>query len=168
MPPKFIQSSASCYNETALILTLTNNQEIYRQINTLKPKDLVKVYPNEYKPIKYIGKKILINDPNISNTMYIMKKTENNNLIDDLIVTGKHLILDPNPGKKNLRIGDNILTPANRSKLFTKVQDKEIYTYYHLVLSSDKNEHFCIWANGLISESTNEKTFLSHNFDLIE
>jgi hypothetical protein len=150
--------------------TITNNQEIYQSIETLKPGDLIKVYPNTYKPIKYIGYNILLNTPSDTKTMYIMKKTETNNLIEDLIVTGEHFIEDNNNNKRitKLNLEDKILIPAKNSNLFTKINDNEIYTYYHLVLDTENDQHCLIWANGILSESTKKSHFMSYNFKMIE
>lgn len=155
----------SCYNKGTKIRTLKD----YEQIENLKAGDLVMIYPDGYKAIKYIGKKTLRNDPKNSKTMYIMKKTELNNLIEDLIVTGDHFIEDIRTRSTvKLYIDGKKLIPANKSKLFTKIEDNENYTYYHLVLENDQDKHFCIWANGVISESTSMEHFLSCNFELIE
>ena len=70
----------SCYDISTYILTLQNSIESYRQINTLKPGDLVKVYPEGYKRIELIGYKKVINHPIYIQTMYIMEKSETNNL----------------------------------------------------------------------------------------
>ena len=91
-------------------------------------------------------------------------------LIDeDLIVTGWHFIEDGSKRTKyHLRINDKILIPANKSKLFTKINNNEEYTYYHLVLDTETDEHCGIWANGMLSEATTKSYFLEHTFKLIE
>ena len=60
----------------------------------MKLNNLVKVYPNNYKPIKYIGYSKLKNNSHDYRTMYIMKKSQLNNLVEDLIVTGLHYVED--------------------------------------------------------------------------
>ena len=156
----------SCYDNSSHILTLSNSIESYRQINTLKPGDLIKVYPSGYKPIKLIGYQTLINYPTDKTTMYIMKKTENNKLTQDLILTGLHLVKSKDESFNYIIDGVKLIY-VKKSKLFKKIEDVKEFTIYHLVLESEKDKHFCIWANGIISESTNEKHFLRHNFTLI-
>lgn len=44
-----------------------------------------------------------------------------------------------------------------RNLQFIKLEDKNLYTYYHFVLECDENEgdkRFGIWANGILSETT--------------
>ena len=112
----------------------------------------------------------MVNDPTTKFfCMYIMYKSESNNLIQDLIVTGGHYIesetdLINMTNKINVNINGKTLIVAADSVLFTKINNTDIYTYYHLVLESDKDEHFCIIANGIVSESTIRSHYYSHNF----
>jgi hypothetical protein len=162
-----LSNNPVCYNKGTKILTIQNNEEIYQTIETLKPGDIVKVYPNSFKSIKYIGYKTCINDEQNNTTMYIMKKTNNNDLLEDLIVSGLHYVYDPNHSNEpNIKIEDKTLIEVRYSKLFTKVKNNDVYTYYHLVL--DDGKHYGIWANGLLSESCFYKHFLEHGFTLIE
>jgi hypothetical protein len=155
-------SNPLCYNEDSNILTLINGKEEYREIRFLKKGDLIKIYPNSYKKIEYIGKNILKNSLSID-TMYICKKNSNNKLIRDLIVTGLHHIeYDETSNDEYKIILDGIaLLPSCKSSLFTKIIDDNFYTYYHLVLESNENEdnHYVIWVNGILSESTNKYYF---------
>ena len=165
----YVISNASCYNEDTLILCLIDNEEKYCKIQDLRKGVLVKTL-NGYKKIELIGKRQMINDPTTKfHSMYIMYKSESNNLIQDLIVTGYHYIesetdLIKMRNKKKININGKTLIVAADSVLFTKINNTDIYTYYHLVLESDNDEHFCIIANGIVSESTNRSHYYSHNF----
>ena len=89
-----------------------------------------------YRKIELIGKNIMINEPTIFNCMYIMKKTEDNTLLEDLIITGGHSILvdelthEEQHQQKLLRfdekIDDKILLLASKSKKFNKIELKLI------------------------------------------
>jgi hypothetical protein len=164
---KILLANPVCYNKGTKILTIQNNQEIYQPIETLHIGDIIKVYPNTCKPIKYIGYKKCINDHQNYTTMYIMKKTNNNDLIEDLIVTGLHHVYDPNfSNEPNIILHDKTLIEACRSKLFTKVKNNDEYTYYHFVL--DDGKQYGVYANGLLSESMFERTFIDKKFTLIQ
>jgi hypothetical protein len=80
--------------------------EEYRLVQDLMVGDLVKAYMNDYKQIKQIIKGFIINNPkNRSNCMYIMNKTEENGLIDDLVVMGNHgILLDEAEQKEKSRM----------------------------------------------------------------
>jgi len=88
-------SSPSCFNEGTKILCLNKNlEEEYISIEHLRKGDLVKSYKHGYRKIDLIGKNPMINNPQKCNEcMYKMEKTDENELIDDLIITGGHAIL---------------------------------------------------------------------------
>jgi hypothetical protein len=46
------------------------------------------------------------------------------------------------------------------SDQFAPMQDTNLYNYYHLLLENndDEEERFGIWANGILTETPNEKT----------
>jgi hypothetical protein len=159
----FVQSTPKCYNKGTLIKTING----YQKIENLKQGSMIHVYPDSFKPISHIGFKKLINNPSDYKTMYIMKKSNSNNLIEDLIVSGLHHVYDANYiNEPNIKIQDKILIEACRSKLFSKVQDNEEYEYYHFVLEGGKQCGIC--ANGLLSESMEINGFLQTNFQLID
>jgi hypothetical protein len=169
----------ACFNEGTLILTLNNNlQEEYVHIENLKEGDLVKTYKHGYRKIELIGKGTFINDPsNYKKCMYKMVKTEENGLLDDLIVTGQHSILVNVLGeneKKTMEfthgktIDDKYLLFSSLSPEFVKLTDNTLYTYYHFVLEDEDNERsFGVYANGILSESISKRIFLNCGFDKI-
>jgi hypothetical protein len=178
----FIKTSTSppCFNEDTKILCLKEDVEKYVLVQHLKKGDLVKTYSVNsnspvYKKIVLIGKGTLINNTDIwSNCMYKMKiETEEEN--SDLIVTGGHSILvdelsekdKENPDILNRQdvVDDKRLVWAGLSHLFTKLTDKNTYTYYHFVLENeetDDNRLYGIWANGVLVETIKRKDFFSY------
>ena len=81
--------------------------------------------------------------------MYILEKTEDNNLIEDLIITGGHSILVDKLTKeeskkqslylnKEIKIDDKILLLAGVSSLFKQITDEKMFTYYHFILENNR------------------------------
>ena len=103
-----------------------------------------------------------------------MVKTSTNGLLEDLIVTGGHsLLVDEISNEEQKRYDEMGLTEFSKitidnkrlllscvSDQFVPMQDREVYTYYHLLLENndDDEERFGIWANGILTETPNEKT----------
>jgi hypothetical protein len=141
--------------------------EEYRLVQDLMVGDLVKVYMHDYKPIKTkIQGDFKNNTKNTSNCMYIMKKTEDNGLIDDLIVTGNHgILLDEtevngeeqkkNPKWATFKVGDKVNCIASVSSKFEQITDDKLYNYYHFSLDNGdgKMKRFGVWANGVLMET---------------
>ena len=57
--------------------------------------------------------------------------------------------------------GKKLLIAAVNNQ-FEKINDTNVYTYYHLVLEHDgnKDQRYGIYANGILSETTSENDFL--------
>ena len=175
----------SCFNEGTKILYLNKNfEDEYIQIENLRPGDLVKTYLHGYRRIEYIGKGILGNNPNIWHScMYIMKKTEKNMLLDDLVLTGGHALLVDNLSKEELsiyknqgyfggspiKIDDKYLLLSSVSKLFKKITDKLLYTYYHLTFENngDNDQRYGVSANGILTKTPSINQFTAHNYILL-
>ena len=113
--------------------------------------------------IKYIGTtRITLNGPGDDYTlkMYRMKKT--GEMIDDLLVTGRHAMLVDDWSShycKNRRsevsqgkIDDKYMLGAAFSTLFTEEKQKKIYNIYHLEIDGE-NQRYGIYANGVLAES---------------
>ena len=123
----------------------------------------------------------MINNPDkFTSCMYKMVKTDDNGLIEDLIVIGGHGILVDEIGNykeendkmygQTPMIEDKYLLFVALSNQFIKLEDRNLYTYYHFVLECDENEYdkrFGIWANGILSESTQRNHFIKHKFTLL-
>jgi hypothetical protein len=169
--------SIFCFNEGTLILCLNEKfEEVYIPIENLKKGDLVKSYLHGYRKIDIIFKNSFVNDvDNFLNCMYKMSKTDENGLIQDLIVTGGHSILVDDlkeyKDKNNLlffgetqKIDDKYLLLASVSNDFKKMENNDNYTYYHFTLENNGNddERYGVWANGILTE-TPSKNFLLSN-----
>jgi hypothetical protein len=172
---------ASCFNEGTKILCLNKNlEEEYIPIENLRKGDFVKSYKHGYRKIDLIGKNKMINNPDLWHScMYKMEKTKENGLLEDLIVTGGHSILVNNLGKykayntklldSTLMIDDKFLLLSSVSKEFIKLENKNIYTYYHFTLENNGNddERFGVCANGVLTETPSKKQFMKHNYTII-
>jgi hypothetical protein len=172
----------TCFNEGTKILSLNKNfEEEYIPIENLRKGDLVKSYKHGYRKIDLIGKNIMINNPEkFSECMYKMEKTNENGLLEDLIITGWHSILvddlkedkEQNEilfGSPTQMIDDKYLLLCSVSKDFVKLENTDLFTYYHFILENNDNEdeRFGVWANGVLSETPSKKEFLKHNFTLL-
>jgi surface protein len=168
-----------CFNEGTKILCSINMKEQYIPVQMLKVGDLVKTYNHGYRKIVKIIKGILINEPNnYKRCMYIMKKNNNNGLIDDLIITGNHPFfvdnLQPNEYsmQKNhfiQKIHNKYLLLSYISQKFKSIKDNDVYNYYNFILECDVTSNyskFGVYANGLLVEIHNNKK-LNKNNDFI-
>jgi hypothetical protein len=166
----------TCFNEGTKILCLNKNlEEEYIPIENLKKGDIVKSYKHGYRKIDLIGKNTLVNNPSKFNAcMFKMEKTEENDLLEDLIVTGGHAILVDDLCEyehennsifgETQKIDGKYLLLSCVSKKFKKIEDTQLYTYYHLILENndDDEERFGIWANGILTETPSKNYYLSH------
>lgn len=153
-----------CYLMGTNILCFIDNVEIYIPIENIRKGTLVKTYNHGYIPVKLIGKRNMINDPSMShNCLYKMKET-------GLTITGGHFILvDELPQSlklkydfynENHKIEDKYILIACDSDLFDPVINRNEYTVYHLCLESESNtNHYGIYAEGVLSESTSENDY---------
>jgi hypothetical protein len=116
----------------------------------------------------------MINNPNDFNKcMYKMEKTEENELIEDLIMTGSHEILvdgddldlkdyleKTEKTLNNLKmIDDKYLLRSVFSNKFKKIENNQLYNYYLFSLENDidKDQRFGVWANGILIEIPSRK-----------
>lgn len=175
-------NSITCFDKSVKILALNNGIEEYVQVNKLKKGDLVKSYLHGYRKIDAIGNGTLYNNPStICTSMYVLKKTEENELIDDLIITGGHSILVDNLTEdekqkqsiywnKEYEIDNKKLLLAGVSSLFKQIKDEKTFTYYHFILENngDDNERFGVYANGVLVETPCKNTFKNFKINILE
>jgi hypothetical protein len=154
--------------EKSLEVSLTSQiKEEYILVQDLKIGDLVKTYLHGYRRISRVLKGNFKNNPKekgVANCMYRMLKTKDNGLIDDLTLTRNHGVLveklseneEKNVYKKNLEVVDGLLSIITAdSDKFEKVEDTNVYNYYHFSLDGDgdNDRRFGIYANGLLVET---------------
>ena len=177
-----VTTTPLCFNEDTKILCFNSNslKEEYIPIQDLKKGDLVKTYLHGYRRVDLTHTGVLFNNPNNwRNTMYKMEKTEENGLLEDLIVTGGHSILVDSISQEEqerldklglsdfpvkYKFDNKYLLLASVSDHFIPLTDNKKYTYYHLTLESDgdDNQQFGIWANGVLTETTCKNYLLNH------
>ncbi len=161
--------SSICFKEGTKILCNINNQEKYIPIEQLDDTVFVKTYKHGYKKVKFVLKSKIINSKEKTiNKLYVMKKSETNNLIEDLYVTGSHALLkneisDHNKNRMkqitselnyDLKIDDKYKIIACFDKRFQEFNEPGYFNIYHLVLE----KIYGIYANGILAESTDEIT----------
>ena len=168
-----INAGQTCLGHTTKILCLNDNEEeIYTCVKDLKIGDIVKTYKHGYIPIKKIKKLLIVNDNSLfTHNMYILRKTDENNLIEDLIMSGGHsLLVDELPeeeDKKQKMIGfdycidDKKLMLAGLSDLFEPFLEEKNYLVYNFILENngDKTKRYGVYANGILVETGNENHF---------
>jgi hypothetical protein len=172
---------AACFSEDTNILCLNSylNEE-YIPVKNLKKGDLVKTYLHGYRKINIMCKGLLRNNINeFRSCMYKMKKTDENGLIDDLVVTGGHSIMVDELTKeeydetfniwKICQVDHKYLLMAGVSDKFEQIQGTEIFKYYHFSLENDGNpeKYYGVYANGVLVETPSEndiKTFKNVEF----
>ena len=164
----------------------TLGQDRYLPIQTLRVGDLVKTFKHGYRKIQNIGKSYMFNDPHIwYSRLWVLKKTEENGLLEDVTMTGGHGIMVDNftkdllkPNAKQLvgnkyvdqhpidTIDGKSLVLAAAHKDTVGLKDNNFYTTYHLTLENDgdKNKRFCIWADGMLSETPSEHLYKCNGY----
>ena len=182
-----IEVSTICFKEGTKIMCRTPDCDRYIPIEQLDDHIYVKTYKHGYKRVKFLLQSKLINtDKRTINKLYVMKKTPENKLIEDLYVTGSHaLLVDTLDESTSLKM-DNLISKLE-IEYERKIDDKEkliacfdkrfkehnelgLFNIYHLVLENDDNEYtnYGIYANGILAESTDEITLSRMNdFKLI-
>jgi len=174
-------SGPACFNEGTKILCLINNKEEYIPIETMCKGTLVKTYKHGYKKVDLIGKNCFINNPTSKlNSMYKMEKTNNNTLIEDLIITGGHGIMVDELSNNEIeaykksgafrgkppKIEGKILLLANLSDKCVQINNNNTFTYYHFTLENggNDNQRYLVWANGILSETPSKKQYMKYEF----
>ena len=179
-----------CFKEGTQILTLDLNTglDTYKNIENINVGDLVSTYKHGYVPVNIIGYSILNNplsNARITDKMYVYKKEDQPELIEDLYMTGGHCVL---------RDGDKIATMQrdkmveemgvlyktdDKYRLMAKldylcdtVGDNTQYRVWHICLDHE-NEwmNYGIYANGMLVESTCERhaqNFLHKKENVVE
>jgi hypothetical protein len=171
-------AAASCFNKGSKILCLNKNlQDEWVSIEQLRPGDIVKTYLHGYRRIELIGKGQGKNiEKGSLRNLYKLKKAIDG--FEPLQVTGWHSVLVDDMGERGqentnllapfgiLQIDGKHLLVAGMSADFEETELGAEFTYYHFVLESDGDEkkRFGVWANGVLTETTDKKDFVNHHY----
>jgi len=160
-------SALVCFKEDSKILT----NHGYIPVQHLRKGDLIQTLKDGFKPIYMIGKKEIHHqasqEDRIKDQLYVCKKENYPDIIEDLVITGCHSILvksfkDDEQKEKtaNLQNGtiyvtdDHYRLPACLDEKALVYEPAGIYTIYHLALEHDNYYmNYGIYANGLLVES---------------
>ncbi len=172
------QLDVACYLKGTKILCLTDDIEAYTPIENMIPGQLVKTLNHGYVPVKHIASTMLYqrnSNLNPKNKMYVLRKENYPELVEDLYITGGHSIMVDNLSPKETEdtnyIWKDCLKIDDKYKLLTMINNKaEVcedgnYEIYHLVLDGTC-ESYCIYANGILSETMSE-SYLLENSNLV-
>jgi hypothetical protein len=168
-----------CFNENTKILCLNNQfKEVYVPVQELKKGSIVKTFKHGYRKIENIGKGTFQNNPDRwDNCMYVLSK--NSSMTEDLIITGGHSILvdkvsdEEEVEQKNYwpngeaeKIDNKTLLLAAASKKFNKIQNNNVFTFYHFYLENDgiKKRRFGVWANGVLVDTPSKLEYDKHRY----
>lgn len=169
----FVENVAPCLNKGTKILCIKDSIEIYIPIELLKKGDIVKTYKHGSRKIYDIIHHYLYNKPTFfGDCMYIMKKENNIELIEDLILTGGHSLLIDHPTENEQKyaleifgqkffIDEKQLIPTAAILGFSKILERKMYIYYQLAIENnrDNDQRFGIWANGVLVETPSVNQF---------
>jgi hypothetical protein len=164
-----LNETVACFKEGSLILT----DRGYVQIELLRPGDLVKTFLHEFKPIEMIGKRDMYHcasKERIKDQLYICRKDDYPELLEDLVVTGCHSILvdeflDDEERARAIDVNGKIyLTddmyrlPACADLRAGVFSEPGFHTIYHLALeNNDYYMNYGIYANGLLVETCSKR-----------
>lgn len=173
-PSNVLTPTTNCYLSDTLILLATNE---YKKIQDLDTTDIVKTTEGNIK-IRAIQK--IFNNMKNRNELqkiYKLSKKYDENLINDLYITGGHSILVDKLtleneigmkkyfGDKLPQIDGKYLLLACVDPRFEPVEFDEEITLYHILLENeDKDKQYAIYANGILSESISETFYLKNGY----
>ncbi len=160
-----------CFGKGAKILCIQGGQEIYRPIEEIRPRDLVKTLLHGYLPVNMIGYSELNQAKNVSegDRLYICSQDQYPTITEDLILTGFHSILvdslsdEEREGVK--RVLGKLYSTDNKYRLPACLDRRakpytgtDIHTIYHLALDNDDYySNYGIYANGLVVETCSKR-----------
>jgi photosystem II stability/assembly factor-like uncharacterized protein len=163
----YYTSSPLCYEANTLILTVENEEEVYKKVSELKVGDLVKTYKQGYKKINLL-RSFSYKPLDKNNELNLLYKHKENGVI---LTAGHSILVDELTEQEKINnkkyrfsqtIEDKKLLLACSSDKFEKIDDDQEYHLYHFSLESDEPKaHFGVYINdGLLSESCSEEALL--------
>jgi hypothetical protein len=154
----YIIPPVPCFHEDTKILT----NKGYVCVKELRKGDLVKTMNYEYLPIVMIGKRDIdhtASESRVPDDLYKCSPSEYPELIEDLVLTGRHAILVDKLETIDMisdyfMIDNKYKLAACLDKRTTVYERQGTYTVYHLALENDDFfANYGIYANGLLVES---------------
>ena len=133
----------------------------------LKEGDLVKTYKHGYKAVQKIKTSTQLFNMGGDYKHSIFRMIQKGDMIDDLLVTGRHGILlndlsthithTSRTGPAKSMIDDKCMLTAAYCNQF--IQEKEVkqYTIYHFALEGDERR-YGVYANGALMETWDNKS----------
>jgi len=179
-----------CFKEGTKILCRLNGADVYIPIEYIGEGMLVKTYKHGYKKCKFNMKEQIQNTGEHSiNNLYRLSRTNNNQLFEDLYITGSHAMLYDTISEREEEAMNNLLDTYNdkfeinisnkiddKYKLiayydnnFMEVRKNIVVSIYHLVLENEnKYINYGIYANGVLTESIDEVNLLRCYFNDVD
>jgi len=173
-----INPNAPCFKEGTLILCLEGDKEVYKPIESLMPRDLVKTEKNGFVKIELIGNSLFYNSNSTvrdETKLYRCTKAAYPELTEDLYITGTHSILvqslTQEEKEKTIKSLRQLFLTGKKWRLMAfidsrteAVEQEGVYTIYHLALEHEMLDcNYGIYANGLLVESCSKRYLLEHS-----
>lgn len=151
---KLCEQQLACFNHDTKILCVDKNlKDTWIPIQDIHTGMVVKTHLRGNRSVVMCGSKTIVNDP--SRWKFSMWKTKSPVApFESLVITGGHAIMEDTPvtdpselvlqkkywGDKKYILDGKYMVLAAVSKKFNQLQDHNQYTYYHLVLDSERRD----------------------------
>jgi hypothetical protein len=170
-----------CFKEDTKILCLIDNEEKYVNIQDMKPNMMVKTYDEDFVAVDSIGWFNLANgeeEVRNPNALYELTTEDYPELIENLVLTGRHTILVNDLHKEHLngykfarhdKLCNKYKLPCianEKAKLYNKNGLFKIWSF--CLKTEDERKNFGIYANGLLVESTSKRDIKSIEMNFVE
>lgn len=175
-------SGPNCVDKDTNITCLVDGVEKEVKVHNLKPGDVVKTYKDGYRKINRIGYMDSFNQSKserLGGARFVLLKTDQNGLTEDLYVSARHLILVDSLTKeqekseketfgKIYKVNDKFLVQARHHPDFELIEEPRYHRYYQMTLDNDGDIHkrHGIFTNGYLTESTCQYDYETHLTDL--
>jgi hypothetical protein len=165
-------SNVICFKEDTKILCLIDDEEVYIPIQDLRKGILVKTLASGYLPIELIGHSSIYNSSNKERGIYRLYRCSQEkypDLLDDLIITGCHSILEKDISEeqreKLIMSTGKIYITENRYRLLACLDDRTdtyevegTHKIWHFALENENNySNYGVYANGGLVESCSKR-----------
>jgi hypothetical protein len=141
-------------------------------VQDIRKGDLVKTLNHGYVPVNMIGKTKMYNSGDSSsgqNKLYVCSVDKYPELIEDLIITGCHSILENEMSEKQryttIELLGRIMVTDNKYRIMAFLDDRAVpyteegvFTIWHIALDhTDYYMNYGIYANGLLVETCSKR-----------